>query len=878
MDEQHARRTVESIQATLDNQEAINASSENPHPAQMPDHLIALHDATWALWRWVVLRGAGFPIAQVLRLAPPEVVNAVNRFLEGRTEAEHRQQILVQALLHEAHAAVGKQRKQLFGVCHELQDGKLPAEPPQGISAETRGYFDAYETACTLRGQAWSEAQAQFEAMPTRIAEVLYEVATDKRFREAVMWQNRRAVHSGIDLFLRHVFKPGSTSKQRQHSQLIARYLQRYCTKNDSIGFFGPVGWARWVPSGPTLEAHPGPGLLATRTTYFETWGLDALGETLARDQALLRWAVPRPMPFLFLNGTTLHVPFAGLLPLSQAQAAVFAACDGQRTAQEIAEMLLQRPLPGLTKEADVFAILAQLRATRRIIWTFEVAAEEWHPERALRQQLERISDAAARQTALAALARLEEAREGVAQAAGDVERLDQALAHLEATFTELTGKAANREEGKTYAARALVYEECRRDIEVELGPTLLEELGHPLSLLLTSARWLTYAAATLYQEAFTEAYQELARKSGTTTVEFAAFWSWIQPLLPDTPENLIKELEPELQARWATILAVPEGQWRVSYTSEQLRSRVEELFQAPHPGWPSACYHSPDILIAATGPEAIQQGDYRLVLGEFHLSLNTLDLILFVSQHPAPGELFQAAAADFSAPRVIPVFSKQILRGKRTHATFTSSEDLRFISAIDTCGIPSAQALRLGSLLVEEVAGKLLVRSKDGRHRFSLLELLDGMLSTQVCHGFKLLPASAHTPRVTIDRLVVCRESWRFARAELTFAFSSDALERFVGARQWVQKQSLPRFVFVRTPAETKPYYIDLESPVFVEILAKAIRQSYEEASDEAPITVIEMLPTPDQAWLPDAEGNRYTSELRIVAVDQKKYPVMRS
>jgi len=30
-------------------------------------------------------------------------------------------------------------------------------------------------------------------------------------------------------------------------------------------------------------------------------------------------------------------------------------------------------------------------------------------------------------------------------------------------------------------------------------------------------------------------------------------------------------------------------------------------------------------------------------------------------------------------------------------------------------------------------------------------------------------------------------------------------------------------------------------------------------------------MLPAPDQAWLTDAQGLRYTSELRMVAVDQK-------
>jgi hypothetical protein len=35
--------------------------------------------------------------------------------------------------------------------------------------------------------------------------------------------------------------------------------------------------------------------------------------------------------------------------------------------------------------------------------------------------------------------------------------------------------------------------------------------------------------------------------------------------------------------------------------------------------------------------------------------------------------------------------------------------------------------------------------------------------------------------------------------------------------------------------------------------------------------VTVAEMLPAPDQAWLTDAQGQRYTTELRVVAVDQR-------
>jgi hypothetical protein len=35
--------------------------------------------------------------------------------------------------------------------------------------------------------------------------------------------------------------------------------------------------------------------------------------------------------------------------------------------------------------------------------------------------------------------------------------------------------------------------------------------------------------------------------------------------------------------------------------------------------------------------------------------------------------------------------------------------------------------------------------------------------------------------------------------------------------------------------------------------------------------VNVVEMLPAPDQAWLTDAQGQRYTAELRMVAVDQR-------
>jgi len=56
------------------------------------------------------------------------------------------------------------------------------------------------------------------------------------------------------------------------------------------------------------------------------------------------------------------------------------------------------------------------------------------------------------------------------------------------------------------------------------------------------------------------------------------------------------------------------------------------------------------------------------------------------------------------------------------------------------------------------------------------------------------------------------------------------------------------------------------------VAIFAKMVRLSRELGGPAAPISLSEMLPDPDHLWLPDVEGQRYTSELRMVALDQVK------
>ncbi|GFJ87489.1 hypothetical protein [Phytohabitans rumicis] len=66
--------------------------------------------------------------------------------------------------------------------------------------------------------------------------------------------------------------------------------------------------------------------------------------------------------------------------------------------------------------------------------------------------------------------------------------------------------------------------------------------------------------------------------------------------------------------------------------------------------------------------------------------------------------------------------------------------------------------------------------------------------------------------------------------------------------------------------PGEPKPLYLDLDSPILVGLFATTVRRP---GGAAVRATISEMLPAPDQLWLRDAEGRRYTSELRLAAVE---------
>ncbi|MEV5387404.1 lantibiotic dehydratase [Streptomyces sp. NPDC052721] len=701
---------------------------------------------------------------------------------------------------------------------------------------------------------------AHYATAVRRLTGELRDLAADPRLREAIAWQNPAVVRNCLDKLAADRALPGS--ERRRSEVTLAKYLQRYTVKNDTIGFFGPVCWATVEPGGPALTVRPGASLPARRTVYFETWAIDEVAAAMSRDPEAYPWLRPRLSDGWSHDGTAVRGPHGRTVGLDPDEADVLRACDGTRTVRD------------LTAGPDPARVLTVLRslAERGLITLSLTGPVEARPERTLRAKLLGIADERVRDRLLADLDTLIAARDRVAAAAGDPERLTAALGALDTTFERLTGTGAVRRAGAMYAGRTLVYEDTVRDLGCELGAGVLDEVAASLAPVLHTAQWLAGRAAQLYSARLLELHRKVSLRHGTDEVPLALLVGAATPDLvytPRTPPPLVRRLTEEFRARWARVLRLPGHGARCSIAPRVLAERVAREFPLLPARWSAARHHAPDVMIAASDPEAVERGEFLLVLGEMHVAMNTLEARFFVEQHPDPGRLLARAAADHQGRRVVAVPARASAGvTSRTYPPALLSPEYHYWTMYaDSTGAPGP-ITPAADLVVRADGGRLVVHDRGTGAVHDLLEVLGEYLSGVVVGAFGIAAAQPHRPRVCAGRLVLAREAWSFPLTGVDWPRIKDEAARYRAAWRWRRDQQLPERVFYQVPGEDKPLFLDFASPALVNLAAGALRRG---AADhpEASVTVSEMLPDAEQCWLRDASGAAYTSELRLVFTD---------
>ncbi|WP_157756677.1 hypothetical protein [Plantactinospora sp. KBS50] len=308
--------------------------------------------------------------------------------------------------------------------------------------------------------------------------------------------------------------------------------------------------------------------------------------------------------------------------------------------------------------------------------------------------------------------------------------------------------------------------------------------------------------------------------------------------------------------------------------------ARVAEQFATGPPRWPGARWHSPDLMVVADDPESLRRGDVDVVLGELHCATNTLETRLFVAQHPDPDRLRATATASGLDPRIsfIPRSDAEV-PSRISWATELQLPGYTYVSVGAESIEPPAGATTLSAFdLVARSGehGRVTVTHPGRGLAYDFVEVVGELLGLMIVNAFRVVGAARHRPRITVDRLVLCRESWAFPAAEASWAFVRDEPRRYRQARRWRAERGLPERAFFRVPVERKPMAVDFRSLPLVNLLAKAIRRTAEAEAvagpdadaDAGTVVLTEMLPDLDQLWLADAQGARYTAELRMVAV----------
>jgi hypothetical protein len=248
-------------------------------------------------------------------------------------------------------------------------------------------------------------------------------------------------------------------------------------------------------------------------------------------------------------------------------------------------------------------------------------------------------------------------------------------------------------------------------------------------------------------------------------------------------------------------------------------------------------------------------------VLGELHIGWPTLDCAVFTDRHPDPASLRAAAAADIG-PQFRPLYPTWWPRYTARVAPNLGVTDIQ-LAFTHAPGADPARVLPVTALEVTDRGGALTAVARDGRS-WPLLDVFALLVGWSGGDALKETSAGPHSPRITVDRLVVARETWRTSVGACGLTVAG-RLPEYLAARQLRRALGLPDKLFAKLSTEIKPVYVDLTSPRYLSAFCTMLRAAQQNAGDDVGIVFTEMLPGAGDAWVPDANGQRYFSELRI-------------
>lgn len=658
----------------------------------------------------------------------------------------------------------------------------------------------------------WLEAlgargEASWEEATRQAARELVAMVRRPLVREALLLSNP-GLDEVVDGWLDALEADPDGATARKRLRKLWRYAQRFCAKNDTTAFFGPVAAGR-LDAEAEVRTWP---LRARSRAYVTHWAaqalLDAAGSELALEPDL------RPSP-------------------GAAEAEVW-RLDARG---------VLRPDAALAPELDGAARLPVGLAD---------------PLPALRARLE-ASQGEGRAAWLGRVDGLAELRDRYAGAPLSERRA--LLARMEDLVAGATGAAPRRKAGEFYASRTVIHELCDRTGRPAALPPGHAELCGAISPWLELAALPAAADRLAFRAWYDARFGDRARRPWRE-VALAATEDRTALMLSAPPEvralrRLARGCCDLLREAIDAHLAGPGADAPLELPPallEPLLSEARPLLDDAGTAWAN-----PDLMIG-------QRGDvpYAVFAEAHHLAFPTPCLVSALACREALLGDLRTFLSRLCAP------AEPALPISYAHSFISVGEDMGQVD-LQLSGLSPLCPERRASFAALQVQRdadgfRFSARTESGRvAAVAPLTRLTGLdraspafpvsppdLGTLLGTGWRF-PSSL--PRVSLGPLVVHRRRWSLRSARWagcpTAEASLRALRRLAG-------DAFPRFTFVSLDSEPKPLCFDRESPLAVELLIRLAR-------DHERLVFHEMLPGPTELWMRGTDG-LHTSELRLV------------
>ncbi|SFP03817.1 Lantibiotic dehydratase, C terminus [Pseudomonas sp. NFACC24-1] len=794
------------------------------------------------------LRSTGFPIHHLTALGGFSELPACGAF-EQRFRAL---QGVKATLLEAANAHSPQACRKLIRKLNEglsLQVADLPQALRDPLSAAVHDWNGLLEQTATR-----TEADQQYQVYLERIRQGLIDFLDDDAVAEALFISNPAALTRAREL-IRDRFAKNDTRK-KQKLRLGWSYAQRFCAKNDTSSFFGPLAWGRFDPQ-QTENMHVtyGDAWIKDRSTFFENWAVQRLVEQI-NQQCPDPDCIPLQLNAgCYLQARTLFMPIGKKQHLSPVTAQVLAYIndpeEGMPTLRGLLKACVDTPADTLR---DLLEHLVSKRIVRR---GWQMSPRERKPIERMQRWLD---DAAASetfsQTWQLLLERLESARRDYAK--GNLERRTQCLDTLNQLLVE-AGVDLSRETGAMYVGRYPVYEDCSRNMNISLGQDMLKQINEDLAPLMLIHQWLIKAIAHRLNQAFIEVWKQRQNAYTDIPVDFLDFLNALAPLLPTIEERIVIDLDQRLEKAWEEQL---EGladniDVRLSVTDiERLISRLNVELDVTHFEVFGSDYHSPDFLLSSPSVEAINRGDYTIIVGEVHPAVHTLCQPVAAPFGPFNIQVNQEVEAIFQRPRLILADSPESYQ--RSHIDWPLQPSYRQLVLPSGGGcVATHQQFAAGRAKVMYAHGRLQVVDALGQFSEDLLCVYPTPMHRL---GFALagsVVAKHDKRRIWLGRALYKRASWLFSSDQLPQVKTSiDDLNHILQWRAWAVAQGLPRYAFIKIDSEPKPIFLDFDNPLSLDGISNALQSANQ-------VKFSEMRPCPEELWLEQAQG-RFCCEIR--------------